>query len=193
MGQPKLSFQKMYKSFVATLLIIVSFMVSSCSPQISNLQSYVNSEQGYGFFYPNGWIPVDVKNASEGVSTVFKDFVERGENLSVIVSSVGETQRLEDLGSASDVGYYFLRRLNDDPNVKREVELLQADTLENRGKTYYILEYQVQMPNKPPRHELASVTINNGKLYTFSLSTLQRRWQEVKNLFYSVAKSFFVY
>lgn len=183
----------MYKSLVAILLIIVSFIVASCSPQVGQLQSYVNQQQGYGFFYPNGWIPVDVKNASEGVDAVFRDFIERSENLSVIISPVEKTQRLEDLGSASDVGYHFLRRLNDDPNVKRDVELLQADLLENKGKTYYILEYQVQMPNKPPRHELASVTINNGKLYTFSLSTPQRRWEQVKNIFYSVANSFFVY
>ncbi|PSF37834.1 photosystem II oxygen evolving complex protein PsbP [Aphanothece hegewaldii CCALA 016] len=183
----------MYKSIVAILLIIVSFMIVSCSPGISNLQSYVNNKQGYGFFYPNGWIPVDVQNASEGVDTVFRDFIERSENLSVIISSVDKNQRLADLGSATDVGYHFLRRLNDDPNVKRDVELLQADTLENKGKTYYILEYLVQMPNKPPRHELASVTINNGKLYTFSLSTPQRRWEQVKTLFSSVANSFFVY
>jgi photosystem II oxygen-evolving enhancer protein 2 len=183
----------MDKFFVAILAVVVSFIVASCSPQVSNLQSYVNNQQGYGFFYPNGWIPVEVRDASPGVETVFRDLIERSENLSVIVSPVGTTQHLEDLGSASDVGYYFLRRLNDDPDVKREVELLQANTLESKGKTYYILEYQVQMPNKPPRHELASVTIHNGKLYTFSLSTLQRRWSQVKNLFHAVANSFFVY
>jgi photosystem II oxygen-evolving enhancer protein 2 len=60
----------------------------SCSPRVGNLKSYVNYQQGYGFYYPNGWIPVDVKNASKGVDTVFRDFIERSENLSVIISFV---------------------------------------------------------------------------------------------------------
>ena len=78
----------MRKIFISLFLICLTTIISSCSAGVSGLQSYVNTAQGYEFLYPNGWIPVDVKNASPGVDLVFRDLIERGENLSVVISDV---------------------------------------------------------------------------------------------------------
>jgi photosystem II oxygen-evolving enhancer protein 2 len=180
----------MSKTILVTLLLIVSLALSSCSAGISSLQHYVNTAKGYEFFYPNGWIKVNVENTSEGVDIVFRDFIERSENLSVIISSIPEGKNLTDIGTPSDIGYRFLKKLNNDANANREVELIKAESRESNGKKYYTLEYQVKLPNNIERHDIASVAVNRGKLYTFNLSTSQKRWEKVKNLFETVVNSF---
>jgi photosystem II oxygen-evolving enhancer protein 2 len=180
----------MLKSLLSLLLIFLAITISSCSASLGGLQSYIDASDGYQFLYPNGWIPVDVKNASEGVDVVFQDFIERGENLSVIISDINQDKQLADLGTPTDVGYRFMEMVNNNPNSQREAELISATKKEYNLKNYYLLEYQVTLPNNQVRHNLASVVTNKGKLYTFNISTSESRWQAVKDLFKAVANSF---
>ncbi len=181
-----------FKSIFALILILFSLTISSCSATIplSGLYSYTNPSSGYQFLYPNGWMPVDVKNSDNGVSVVFRDFIETGENLSVIISDIDENKQLEDLGTPTDVGYRFMKMVNNNPNSQREAELISANEKEYEFKKYYILEYKVQLANNQTRHNIASVTTNKGKLYTFNISTSESRWQTVQDLFKTVANSF---
>lgn len=180
----------MFKFILFLVLFFLTITVSSCSPSLSGLQSYIDASDGYQFLYPNGWIPVDVKNASEGVDVVFQDFIERDENLSVIISDINQNKKLTDLGSPTDVGYRFMEMVNNNPNEQREAELISATQKEDKLKNYYLLEYQVKLPNNQVRHNLASVVTNKGKLYTFNISTSESRWRTVKELFTVVANSF---
>jgi photosystem II oxygen-evolving enhancer protein 2 len=59
-------------------------------------------------------------------------------------------------------------------------------------KTYYILEYAVKLPNQQERHNLASVAVSRGKLYTFNASTPEPRWTKVQPLLQRVVSSFSV-
>lgn len=183
----------MLKAIVALLILMFSLTLSGCVSDVGGLQSYVSPSSGYQFLYPNGWIPVDVKNASEGVDLVYRDLIERSENLSVIISDVPEGKDLSELGNPSDVGYRFFKAVNSDPNVNRNAELIRADSRDENGQTYYILEYQVKLPDNTERHDIASVAVSRGKLYTFNLSTPQQRWDKVKDLFEVAVNSFSVY
>jgi photosystem II oxygen-evolving enhancer protein 2 len=167
----------MFKSFIATLLIVLSIALSSCSTGVSGLQSYVNASKGYEFLYPNGWIPVDIRGASAGVDVVFRDLIQRSENLSVIVSQVSNDKRLEDLGTPTEVGYRFLQSVNNNPKLDRQAEFIRAESRQVNGNSYYLLEYEVDLPNQEERHNLASVAVSRGKLFTFNLSTTKERWQ----------------
>ncbi len=185
-------FIRMFKSLIASILIILSVSLFGCSIGVSGLQSYVDTGDGYEFLYPNGWIAVDVKDASEGVDVVFRDLVQRSENLSVIISEVNQEQSLENLGTPTEVGYRFMQMVNDSPNAEREAELINAEKREAKAKDYYILEYEVNLPNNQARHNLASVVVDRGKLFTFNISTTENRWPVVKKLFKVVANSFTV-
>lgn len=182
----------MLRSFVSILLIVMSIALSSCSVGVSGLKSYVNPSQGYEFLYPNGWIPVDMKNPSAGVDLVLRDLVERTENLSVIISDVPADKTLKDLGTPSEVGYRFLNLVNETPNLDIESAFLRAESREIDDKTYYLLEYEVDIPEQEKRHNLASVAVSHGKLFTFNLSTPERRWQTVADTFEIAAQSFSV-
>ncbi len=182
----------MLRSLVAGLCLISIIMLTSCVSGVSGLQSYVNPTKGYEFLYPNGWIPVNIQKAATGVDVVFRDLVERTENLSTIVSQIPPGKTLEDLGSPSDVGYRFLKSIDNNPDVNRQVEFIRAESRQAADKTYYLLEYEVTLPNQPQRHNLASVAVSRDKLFTFNLSTTQRRWDKVKETFEVAAKSFTV-
>ena len=182
----------MRKIFISLFLICLTIFTTSCSAGISGLQSYVNTAQGYEFLYPNGWIPVDVKNASPGVDVVFRDLIEKGENLSVIISDVPADKTLEDLGTPTDVGYRFFKAVNNNPDLKRETDFITAESRQVNDKTYYLLEYEVETPDRPARHNIATVAVSRGKLFTFNLSTSEKRWSQVEDTFEIAAKSFTV-
>ncbi len=183
----------MFRSLIPALLIILSLVLSSCSIGIPGVQRYVSTAKGYEFLYPNGWVAIDVKGGSEGVDIIYRDLVEQTENLSVVISTIPADQTLKSLGTPTDVGYRFMKKVNNAPNSDREAELIGATERESDTNTYYLLEYQVNLPNGLERHNLASVAVSNGKLYTFNVSTRESRWKKVKSLFQVVVKSFRVY
>ena len=55
--------------------------------------------------------------------------------------------------------------------------------------TFYDLEYELNLNNQD-RHELATVVIDRGTLYTFAVGTNQERWNKVNKLFENVIESF---
>ena len=182
-----------FKSLCLLLILGLSLALTACAGiGLASLQRYADTKDGYEFLYPNGWIAVAVKNASPGVDVVYRDLIERSENLSVIISDIASNKSLQDLGSPTDVGYRFLKKINGESS-DRQAELISAEERESQGKIYYNLEYRVTLANQVQRHDLASVTTNRGKLITFNLSTTEERWPKVHDLFETVASSFSVY
>lgn len=183
----------MFKSLCAGLLIVLNLLVTSCSTGVTGLQSYVNTSKGYEFLYPNGWIPVNLgTSARKTVDVVFRDLIERTENLSVIINDVPDGKTLQDLGSPSEVGYRLLKVINSKPDDTREAEFIRAEARENKDKQYYLLEYEEELPEQGTRHNLASVAVSRGKIFTFNLSTPEKRWEKVKDSFEIAVKSFTV-
>lgn len=182
----------MLRATLALIFLIFSFSLSSCASPTSGLQGYTNSSEGYEFLYPNGWQKVIVDNNTAGVDVVFRDIVEQSENVSVVINEVGEDRKLSDLGTPSDVGQR-LKNTIAPPNSDRKGELIRADQLEKEGQTYYLLEYQVTFPDNRQRHNLASVAVSRGKLFTLNVSTRQSRWQGGSQRFNAIADSFEVY
>ncbi|MEM9274559.1 MAG: photosystem II reaction center PsbP [Cyanobacteria bacterium P01_F01_bin.143] len=180
----------MLRLLITLCLISLTTLISSCSAGISGVQTYVNTSAGYEFLYPNGWIPVTVRGGSSNVSVVYRDLVERSENLSVIVSDVPADETLEDLGTPTEVGYRFFKAVNDDQD--RETKFISAESRQRDAQTYYILEYKVTLPNDAIRHNVASVAVSRGKLFTFNISTFEKRWSNVQDTFKIAARSFTV-
>jgi photosystem II oxygen-evolving enhancer protein 2 len=179
----------MLKTITALLLLVLSLSMYGCAAGVSGLKSYVDSFDGYEFLYPNGWLPVKV---SDGPDVVFRDMIERTENVSVVISPVAEGKTLADLGTPGEVGYKLQKSAIAPPDSGREAELVNAEARESGDKTYYLLEYNVKLPSEE-RHNLASVAVSRGKLYTFNASTTEKRWDKVRDLFEQVVKSFSVY
>jgi photosystem II oxygen-evolving enhancer protein 2 len=178
--------KKITVSFIAALAIILQINVAPV--EAAGLQGYIDTGDGYKFLYPNGWVAV---KTTKGADIIFHDLIESSENVSVVISQVDKDKKLSDLGTASDVGYKLGKNAIAPPGSGREAELISAETNEVKGKTYYILEYDVKLANSR-RHNIASVVISRGKLFTFNASTTDRRWTKMKKVFEEVVSSFSV-
>lgn len=179
----------MLRTIAALLLLVLSLSLYGCGTGVSGLNSYVDSLDGYEFLYPNGWEEVKV---SDGPDVVLHDLIERTENASVVVSPIPDDRSLEDLGTPTEIGYKLQKNAIAPPDSNREAELLNAEARQSGDKTYYILEYSVKLPNQE-RHNIASVAVSRGKLFTLNVSTGQKRWEKMHDVFETVAKSFSVY
>lgn len=180
----------MLKAIISIFLIIITVTLSACSSSVTGLNRYSDALDGYQFFYPNGWVAVDVRNNTTGVDVVYRDIIEEGENLSVIISNIDNDSRLSDLGTPTDIGYRFMQIINQNTDNGREAELISAEKGQQDLQDYYLLEYKVKLGDNQYRHNVANVAVKNGKLYTFSISSTESRWQKVRDLFTAVAKSF---
>lgn len=180
----------MWKRIVAIVLVVLSLNLTGCASVASGLKPYVDSIDGYEFLYPTGWLEVKV---SGGPDVVLHDLIEATENVSVVVSPVAQGKTLAELGTPTDVGYKLGKSAIAPADSGREAELVGAGKVERKGNTYYLLEYAVKLPNQQQRHNLASVAISRGKLFTFNASTPQKRWSKMQQVLEIVVKSFKVY
>ena len=169
---------------VALVLLLV---FGACTANGSaGLNSFQSPDGRYGFYYPVGWTRVAV---SGGPQVVFHDLINSDETLSLVVSDVDEDINLEDLGTPELVGERILNKVIAPEGAGRDVQLVSAEERENSDHIFYDLEYSVRLDDRN-RHELATVVIDRGKLYTFATSTNEERWPKVKSLFERVINSF---
>ncbi|MBD2413248.1 photosystem II oxygen evolving complex protein PsbP [Nostoc calcicola FACHB-389] len=181
----------MWKRIVLILLLVLSFSLSNSGVAVAaGLKSFVDTNDGYQFLYPNGWLQVKVAN---GPDVVFHDLIEVTENVSVVISPVPENKTLAELGTPTEVGYKLGKAALAPANSGRSAELINAAQQEVDGKTYYLLEYEVKLPNQQQRHNIASVAVSRGKLFTFNASISEKRWPKVKQTIDEVVNSFSVY
>lgn len=181
----------MWKKIVLFLLITLSCCITNIDiAAAAGLKSYVNTDKGYQFLYPNGWVQVKV---SSGPDVVFHDIIEVTENISVIVSPAPSNKTLTELGTPTEVGYKLGKNALAPEGSGRKAELVNAEERQIEDKTYYILEYLVKLPNNKQRHNLASVALSRGKVFTLNASVPQRRWSRVKRIIEDTVSSFSVY
>jgi photosystem II oxygen-evolving enhancer protein 2 len=175
------------------LILILVFSLSFSYSDIATaagLKSFANTTDGYEFVYPNGWVQVKVSN---GPDVVFHDIIEPSENVSVVISPVPGGKTLAELGTPGEVGYKLGKNALAPEGSGREAELIDAAQREVNGKQYYKLEYIIKLPNNQKRHNLASVAVSRGKLFTFNASITQKRWPKVKRMLEESINSFQVY
>lgn len=182
--------EEMLKRFVIVLLMVVGFSLQGCTIGATGFKSFVDATDGYQFLYPNGWLEIKVSN---GPDVVFHDIIEQAENVSVVINPVSGEKTLADLGTPGEVGYKLSKTAIAPPGSGRQAELVNAEVQEVDGKNYYLLEYLVKLSDNQERHNLASVAVSRGKLYTLNASTSEYRWAKMKNKLEQSVRSFAVY
>jgi photosystem II oxygen-evolving enhancer protein 2 len=178
----------MFKRVISTLLVVFSLLLTSCaSTPTSGLVPFVDSKDGYRFLYPNGWTETKGNSA---IDILFHDIIEPSENVSVAITKLQTIKTLEEIGDADAIGLRVQQRVVAPEGSGREAKLLSTTEKESGDRNYYIFEYAVQRAQGEPRHDLVTVSTNRGNLYTLSISSSEKRWEKVKDLFSRVAKSF---
>ena len=147
--------------------LLLGLLVASCSAAAAGLNSFQSPDGRYAFLYPTGWTRVQV---SGGPQVVFHDLINSDETLSLVISQVDAGDDLSQLGSAVAVGERLRRTAIAPEGSGREATLVEAREREEAGHTFYDLEYSVHLADRD-RHELATVVVDRGRLYTFAAST----------------------
>ena len=176
-----------WRSLVALVLALgLALGLSACSGTAAGLNGYQSPDGRYAFLYPTGWTRAQV---SGGPQVVFHDLINSDETLSLVISEVTPESDLTSLGSPVAVGEALRRSVIAPEGSGRAADLVQADERQQEGRTFYDLEYAVHLQDRD-RHELATVVVDRGRLYTFAASTNELRWPKVKDLFHQVVTSF---
>ena len=168
------------------LLGVLALALGACAAgPTAGLQSYQSPDGRFAFLYPTGWTQVQVSN---GPRVVFHDLIHSDETVSLMVNKVDEQNDLDDLGSAVAVGERLRREVIATVGSGRTAELIEAGEREMNGRTFYDLEYAVHLPDRD-RHELATVVVDRGRLYTLATSVNEDRWEKVQDLCGRVVRS----
>ena len=166
--------------------LVLAGLLVACSAAAAGLNGFQSPDGRYAFLYPTGWTRVQV---SGGPQVVFHDLINSDETLSLVISEVNPTNDLEKLGSAVAVGEQLRRTVIAPDGSGRQAELVEASERQEGPRTFYDLEYAVHLEDRD-RHELATVVLDRGRLYTFAASTNEIRWAKVKDMFRQVVTSF---
>ncbi|WP_038004378.1 photosystem II reaction center PsbP [Synechococcus sp. W2B2] len=176
----------LHSSLRTLCALLCILMLTACSGAGAGLNSFKSPDGRYAFLYPTGWTRVAVTG---GPQVVFHDLINSDETVSLVVSDVDPDDDLEELGSAVAVGERLRRDVIAPDGSGREADLIEARERESDGHTFYDLEYAVHLQDRD-RHELATVVVDRGRLYTLATSTNEERWTKVQGLFESVITSF---
>ena len=173
--------------FKYLLLIILCLTLSACSGGINaGLETYQSPDGRYAFLYPTGWTRVKIDGGPE---IIYHDLINSNETLSLVVSDVNKEVDLEQLGSPIEVGQTLIDKVIAPEGSGRSVKLVDANKREASNHIFYDLEYELNL-NEQDRHELATVVIDRGTLYTFAVGTNEDRWNKVDGIFTNVIESF---
>eukprot|EP00195_Chlamydomonas_chlamydogama_P000819 CAMPEP_0202920016 /NCGR_PEP_ID=MMETSP1392-20130828/76635_1 /ASSEMBLY_ACC=CAM_ASM_000868 /TAXON_ID=225041 /ORGANISM="Chlamydomonas chlamydogama, Strain SAG 11-48b" /LENGTH=227 /DNA_ID=CAMNT_0049613493 /DNA_START=47 /DNA_END=730 /DNA_ORIENTATION=+ len=138
---------------------------------------------GYKFLYPFGWQEVAVK----GTDVVYKDVVEPLESVSVTLAGT-DKKDITDFGPVAEVSETLARDVLTAPGT--EVKLLNtAEREDDKGHKYYELEFTATT-SRYTRHQLAVVAVGNGKLYTLTTGSSEKRWSKMKDRLQTSVRSF---
>ena len=173
--------------FKYLLLIFTCFSLSACGGGLNaGLEAYQSPDGRYAFLYPTGWTRVKVDGGPE---IIYHDLINSNETLSLVISDVNNEVQLEQLGSPKEVAQTLIDKVIAPEGSGRSVKLINANKREDTNHIFYDLEYELNL-NEQPRHELATVVIDRGTLYTFAVGTNEERWDKVDGIFTNVIKSF---
>ena len=176
--------KNLFKNF---LILFICFLLSSCGGGLSaGLEAYQSPDGRYGFFYPTGWTRVKVDGGPE---IIYHDLINSNETLSLVISDVNKDVELDQLGTPSEVGQTLIDKVIAPEGSGRSVKLINANQREDEKHVFYDLEYELNL-NEQDRHELATVVIDRGSLYTFAVGTNEERWNKVEKMFKNVIESF---
>ena len=178
---------QLIRSFTRTVLFsVLALALGACAAgPTAGLQSYQSPDGRFAFLYPTGWTQVQVSN---GPRVVFHDLIHSDETVSLMINNVNEENELTELGSAVAVGERLRGEVIATAGSGRTAELVEANEREVNGHTFYDLEYAVHLEDRD-RHELATVVVDRGRLYTLATSVNEDRWEKVQDLCGRVVRS----
>jgi photosystem II oxygen-evolving enhancer protein 2 len=153
---------------------------------LSGMNAVKDTREGYEFLYPVGWQEIQV----DGQAAVYKDIIEPLESVAL---NVYPTQResVKDIGTADEVAKTLVGKALTAPGAQAKV-LATSERTDKDGHLYYQFEF-VTKTQSYERHALTVVTVTQGKFYTLTTGSSEKRWKKMKERLLATVGSFSVY
>ena len=153
---------------------------------LSGMNAVKDTREGYEFLYPVGWQEIQV----DGQAAVYKDIIEPLESVAL---NVYPTQResVRDIGTADEVANTLVGKALTAPGAQAKV-LATSERTDKDGHLYYQFEF-VTKTQSYERHALTVVTVTQGKFYTLTTGSSEKRWKKMKERLLATVGSFSVY
>ena len=172
----------------AALGVGVGVACSNVSPALalSGMNAVKDTREGYEFLYPVGWQEIQV----DGQQAVYKDIIEPLESVAL---NVYPTQRksVAEIGTAEEVAKTLVGKALTAPGAAGKV-LATSERTDKDGHLYYQFEF-VTKTKSYERHALTVVTVTQGKFYTLTTGSSEKRWGKMKERLNATVGSFNVY
>ena len=153
---------------------------------LSGFNVVKETREGYQFIYPVGWQEISV----DGQAKVFKDIIEPLESISLNIYPT-ERESLKDFGTAQEVAETLVKQALSAPGALGKL-LSAKERTDKDGHLYYSFEF-VSKTKSYERHALTTVTITQGKFFTLTTGSSERRWDKMKDRLNAANDSFLVY
>ena len=153
---------------------------------LSGMNAVKDTREGYEFLYPVGWQEIQV----DGQAAVYKDIIEPLESAAL---NVYPTQResVREIGTPDEVAKTLVGKALTAPGAQGKV-LATSERTDKDGHLYYQFEF-VTRTKSYERHALTVVTVTQGKFYTLTTGSSEKRWNKMKERLAATVGSFKVY
>lgn len=183
------------QSFANTAALIGGFTMTGFLPSLANaeptdetprivtrmgglLERYQDSTRGISILAPSGW------NKFEGEVGAYdlkwQDLVDPKENVKISSTPVKSTTT-----SISALGT-DIQAIGENLAAKRNAKLIRAEERLTEGILFYIFEFAIG----DGTHQLLSLSVNKGKIWSVDANTTEKRWSKRQEMYYNVIGSF---
>lgn len=142
------------------------------------LEKFADTGRGVSLMAPSGWNKFDGEVGAYDIK--WQDLVDPKENIKISSTPVkSTTTSIAALGDdVQDIG----RKLAS----KRDAKLIKAEERLTDGILFYTFEFAIN----DGTHQLLSLSVNKGRIWSLDANTTEKRWSKREELYQNVVGSF---
>lgn len=170
----------------ATLLVAPNFAVAYPSEETAKvttrmgglLEKYQDSMRGFTILAPSGWNKFEGEVGAYDVK--WQDLVDPRENIKISSTPVKSTTT-----SISALGE-DVAAIGQSLAGKRNASLVSASERLTDGILFYVFDFAIE----DGTHQVLSLCVNKGKIWSLDANTIEKRWAKRQELYMNVIGSF---
>jgi len=141
------------------------------------LEKYQDGTRGWRILAPSGWNKFEGEVGAYDVK--WQDLVDPRDNVKVSSTPVkSTTTSINVLGAVQPLGESLAS--------KRNAILISASERQSEGILFYIFDFAI----KDGTHQMLSLSVNKGKIWSLDANTVEKRWTKREELYKNIIGSF---
>mmetsp|Transcript_5162 Transcript_5162/g.7564 ORF Transcript_5162/g.7564 Transcript_5162/m.7564 type:complete len:222 (+) Transcript_5162:151-816(+) len=142
-----------------------------------NLEKYQDGNRGWRILAPSGWNKFEGEVGAYDVK--WQDVVDPRENIKVSSTPVkSTTTSIDILGDVQALGESLAS--------KRNAKLIKAEERLTDGILFYVFDFAIE----DGTHQVLSLSVNKGRIWSLDANTTEKRWNSRKDMYFNIVGSF---